>query len=217
MTIAEAFLEDIITHPEDDTLRLIYADYLSEHGQEEMAEFIRAQIERAELRCVIHNDKIPPPTIQMCEQLKGECRHCDLVRRESLLFIRNDFDVVPSWVEEWQFTRGFVSRICLSCSSWMEHGPVLVKQHPLERVELSDKEPAYVPDEGPPGFGWRWYNDGLLFPPFLNQSDVLPKALFGQVKRIGFYFPSEQDALDALSVGCLSWAREKGKEGAIPR
>jgi len=37
----EAFLEDIIAHPRDDAPRLIYADWLDDHGQGERAEFIR--------------------------------------------------------------------------------------------------------------------------------------------------------------------------------
>jgi uncharacterized protein (TIGR02996 family) len=49
MTPDEAFLADIIAHPDDDTPRLIYADWLDEHGQPERAEFIRTQIESAGL------------------------------------------------------------------------------------------------------------------------------------------------------------------------
>ncbi len=43
------FLADIIEHPADDTPRLIYADWLDEHGQAERAEFIRVQCELAKL------------------------------------------------------------------------------------------------------------------------------------------------------------------------
>jgi uncharacterized protein (TIGR02996 family) len=52
MTRDEAFLRDICEHPADDTLRLIYADWLEEHGSEEAqarAQFIRLQIARAPL------------------------------------------------------------------------------------------------------------------------------------------------------------------------
>lgn len=41
----EAFLRAIFDAPEDDTPRLVYADFLQEQGQEERAEFIRAQCE----------------------------------------------------------------------------------------------------------------------------------------------------------------------------
>src|SRR5262245_8052823 len=44
VTHQEAFLQDIIHHPEDDTPRLIFADWLDEYGRPECAEFIRVQI-----------------------------------------------------------------------------------------------------------------------------------------------------------------------------
>jgi uncharacterized protein (TIGR02996 family) len=46
---ARGFLEDITAHPEDDTPRLIFADWLEEQGDSAHAEFIRVQIERARL------------------------------------------------------------------------------------------------------------------------------------------------------------------------
>jgi uncharacterized protein (TIGR02996 family) len=46
---ARGFLEDIVAHPDDDTPRLIFADWLEEEGDGSRAEFIRVQIERARL------------------------------------------------------------------------------------------------------------------------------------------------------------------------
>jgi uncharacterized protein (TIGR02996 family) len=47
--LTRGFLADIVANPEDDTPRLVFADWLEENGQEERAEFIRVQIERARL------------------------------------------------------------------------------------------------------------------------------------------------------------------------
>ncbi len=47
MTPEEAFLQDICEHPEDDTPRLIFADWLEEHDNPERAEFIRLQCDLA--------------------------------------------------------------------------------------------------------------------------------------------------------------------------
>ncbi|HEY7158162.1 MAG TPA: TIGR02996 domain-containing protein [Gemmataceae bacterium] len=47
--LARGFLEDIIAHPDDDTPRLIFADWLEEQGDSARAEFIRVQVERARL------------------------------------------------------------------------------------------------------------------------------------------------------------------------
>jgi uncharacterized protein (TIGR02996 family) len=47
--LAEAFLQAIHANPEDDTPRLVYADWLEEHGDAARAEFIRVQCEKARL------------------------------------------------------------------------------------------------------------------------------------------------------------------------
>src|SRR5215470_6533504 len=39
-----AFVLAILEHPEDDTPRLVFADWLDEHDQPERAEFIRLQV-----------------------------------------------------------------------------------------------------------------------------------------------------------------------------
>jgi type VI secretion system protein ImpC len=47
MTGEEAFLQAILTDPEDDAPRLVYADWLEEHGEAARADFIRVQCELA--------------------------------------------------------------------------------------------------------------------------------------------------------------------------
>lgn len=49
MSDAGAFLDAIFAQPDDDTPRLVYADWLEEHGQASYARFIRLQCEAA--RC----------------------------------------------------------------------------------------------------------------------------------------------------------------------
>src|SRR4051794_14065861 len=46
---AQGFLDFIIAHPDDDTPRLVFADWLEEEGDGARADFIRVQIERARL------------------------------------------------------------------------------------------------------------------------------------------------------------------------
>lgn len=45
----QALLNAILANPDDDLVRLVYADWLDEHGQPERAEFIRLQIEMTRL------------------------------------------------------------------------------------------------------------------------------------------------------------------------
>ncbi len=47
--LERGFLVDIAANIDDDTPRLVYADWLVENGREERAEFIRVQVERARL------------------------------------------------------------------------------------------------------------------------------------------------------------------------
>jgi uncharacterized protein (TIGR02996 family) len=62
--IDAAFLQAIREHPDDDTHRLVYADWLDENGNPERAEFIRVQTELARL------DEFDPrvPALRLREQ-----------------------------------------------------------------------------------------------------------------------------------------------------
>src|SRR5262245_10720470 len=53
----EPFLRAICENPEDDTVRLVFADWLDENGDPDRAEFIRLQIERARLRAEGHDSE----------------------------------------------------------------------------------------------------------------------------------------------------------------
>ena len=46
----EGLLRNILLHPDDDDARLVYADWLEESGQTTRAEFIRVQVELANIR-----------------------------------------------------------------------------------------------------------------------------------------------------------------------
>jgi uncharacterized protein (TIGR02996 family) len=46
---ADALLAEILANPDDDAPRLIYADWLEEHGDLDRATFIRIQIRQAQI------------------------------------------------------------------------------------------------------------------------------------------------------------------------
>ena len=75
-TVAD-LLAEIIAHPADDAPRLIYADWLEEHGDSARAEFIRVQCELARL-----------PTTMDCTGISAswcpECGDCCCDREESM-------------------------------------------------------------------------------------------------------------------------------------
>lgn len=43
-TEGDALLRDILQDPSDDGVRLVYADWLADHGQGDRAEFVRVQV-----------------------------------------------------------------------------------------------------------------------------------------------------------------------------
>lgn len=49
MSESSHFLEQILAEPSEDAPRLVYADWLEEHGDADRAELIRLQCERAKL------------------------------------------------------------------------------------------------------------------------------------------------------------------------
>jgi uncharacterized protein (TIGR02996 family) len=69
----------IRAHPDDDTPRLVYADWLQENGDEARAEFIRTQIESAKL----------PSDLRKCRKARKDLR----AREEALLAAHK-----PGWV-----------------------------------------------------------------------------------------------------------------------
>src|SRR5262245_14998409 len=93
MTQDEAFLRAIVEEPDDDTHRLVYADWLEEHGKADRAEFIRVQCELARLR-------------------HGDARRAELESREQALLAAHQeewTEMLPRAVTSHAFERGFLS------------------------------------------------------------------------------------------------------------
>lgn len=125
MTPDEAFRRDIVAHPDDDTPRLIYADWLDDQGGEEnaaRAEFIRAQCRLEQI------EEFEP------ERLELEDRAEELLRRHGQRW-RNECPVALS--SETMFRRGFIEDVCLSVTEWQKHAPALFASLPLRGVHLT--------------------------------------------------------------------------------
>jgi uncharacterized protein (TIGR02996 family) len=91
----DAFLRAVRESPDDDAPRLVYADWLDEHGDHDRAEFIRVQCELAGL------DETDP-------------RRDDPERRERELLERHEprwLGELPEAVSSWSFRRGFLERL----------------------------------------------------------------------------------------------------------
>jgi uncharacterized protein (TIGR02996 family) len=107
MSDEDALLAAIIADPDDDTPRLVYADWLQENGDEDRAEFIRVQIERA---------RIEP----------GSDRHLELRRREAVLQIKHRdrwLRQLPRRIQgaRYHFRRGFAEVVELDAHRLVNH------------------------------------------------------------------------------------------------
>jgi uncharacterized protein (TIGR02996 family) len=88
----DPFLRAILERPDDDLPRLIYADWLDEHGDPARAEFIRTQIELARLP----KDDSRRPTLQV--------RSDELQDASAARWVGRGYDRALRW----HFRRGFV-------------------------------------------------------------------------------------------------------------
>jgi uncharacterized protein (TIGR02996 family) len=132
MTHEEAFLQDILSSPQDDAPRLVYADWLEERnqgGDAERAEFIRGQIVLARLPA---NDP---------QRSALEARVRVLLEAYSPTWTPPFQD----WVEHYEFRRGFVAWVRISGRNLLEHGGQLLRLVPVEEITLearSEEVPA---------------------------------------------------------------------------
>lgn len=152
-------LRAILASPEEDTARLVYADWLEENGHVQRAEFIRVQIAIAR--------SSPADQCPQCyaidhggQRTNGPCR-CEpafraLRRREDDLFkfntawsgwwgapARRDVvrarDLAPErgYLIGSLFVRGFVEQMRCSSVRWLAHADAIVAGHPVTRVALT--------------------------------------------------------------------------------
>jgi uncharacterized protein (TIGR02996 family) len=127
MAIEDAFLHDILAHPDDDAPRLIYADWLEEHNNPR-GEFIRIQ---CVLACLDAEDP----------------RRWPLEQRERELLQAHESEWLPRWnlSGEWRFRRGFLEEITLTPEEFLVSAHQLFDQTPLRHICLR----SLVAWEGP--------------------------------------------------------------------
>ncbi len=214
MTEHDALLAAVLADPEDDLPRLVYADWLEENGQGELAEFIRVQCEmgRAPKR---HGAGA------FCQ-----CRRCVLYRRECELLDEyaylwfppplvaclspagTHFRVPTPGMVGAHVTRGFAGHIACTLADWLSVGPAVVRSHPVTSVVLTDREPD---DNG--GAAVWWFSDatGRSDGTSAFVRDPIFYLLAGHAAgfRNSRYYPTREAALSALSAALIAWAKSQ--------
>lgn len=224
------FLTDIIAHPDDDTPRLIYADWLDEQDKTARAEFIRVQCELARLIGPLGAVSIGNAgRVKDLRQRRAALLY-QLASAISAPFKQGDWHGIThhtgepvitihlkgqddAWVDvRLTFRRGFACAVACPCDAWLERGPRLVREQPLRLVELIDKEPGGLAGgtEDRSGFFWE---PGIRYDSPHQIPFALPEAVgwkpffFGGI--MVYRFPTAELATDALSAACLLWAKEQ--------
>jgi uncharacterized protein (TIGR02996 family) len=123
-----ALLADILESPDDDGLRLVYADWLEDHGDEPRAEFIRVQVELARL------DEHDP-------------RHRELTRRELHLLSEHRhrwWQELPDWARSddlvapfFAIHRGFVREVSADTAALVARADELWQRFPIQAIHLT--------------------------------------------------------------------------------
>jgi uncharacterized protein (TIGR02996 family) len=127
MTPEDAFLAAVLDDPDSDTPRLIFADWLEEHGQPQRADFIRAQCRLAAL------DEYDPARLPF---LRAESAY--LPRAQEELHEKKGFGKLPIWVLRARpgFERGFPARLATTAARFLKGVEDILCAAPIQHLSL---------------------------------------------------------------------------------
>ncbi|MBN9521058.1 TIGR02996 domain-containing protein [bacterium] len=186
MTDAEALLAAIRAHPNDDTPRLVYADYLDDHADDypfpeearQRAYTIRAYCEFAKYDyspadCPNRTAFIPCPCAECARFYEANSAACAATR-----YMTRCTDGVLNWYR-WaggagpfitgglleDYERGFLVQVRLAPADWLAHADAIRAEHPIQRVSLTTIPGVDLPPTGATGTHWwvipeEWTADG---------------------------------------------------------
>ncbi len=158
-----ALLRAVLDAPEDDTIRLVAADWFEEHGDIERAEFVRIQCRLAfidgELQDA-YNCNEPTCLCAKRQPLRERERELLLLweaggQRNGIAWSCLPVDLlrrpvqVDAWQKIYQFRRGFVESLTLTAADWLAHADAITAAQPIREVTLttwpvSPKWPHFV-------------------------------------------------------------------------
>lgn len=215
-----ALLENIKANPADDLARLVYADWLEENAnswhERDWVELMRLQIELAAETRVTYRAKIG-------RQIKFLMRGAITMRY---------FSPINQVLDEWRlgfrfdgwpysagpysaaaFKRGFIEVVTCTMSEWLQYGPAICNVHPVQRVVITDKEPALLEAFGETVYDW--YISALGWE---GAASSIPFCLVAaiRVRRNASGFETIQEAKQWLSDRCIEWANQQAKQLALP-
>jgi uncharacterized protein (TIGR02996 family) len=211
----QVFIDAIIANPADNTVRLVFADWLQEHGEEDYATYIRWQLKGR----FTH----PFPRVSYRKWFRpwwdGQtCRRHLMMAGDVptllLMKIRENRTGYEDWNQA-HVTRGFISHIEIPWRAFLHFAGPIFAQHPIEVVKLRDRSALERPD------GSRWFaNRGQDDVPIPADSNWLPHRIARLLrKKLGFdgqmrrfyryewYYDAVEEANADLLQACLAFGR----------
>lgn len=147
MSQDEAFRRDILANPDDDAVRLIYADWLDEHGNRARAELIRVQCRLAQLEAIdaerIDLEDRAEELLRLhqgrwLEEIPQALRQRWELHRPGIGGTFFPDDVPQALRPSLEFRRGFVERAACSLTTWRDHIEELIAVAPIREVTFED-------------------------------------------------------------------------------
>jgi uncharacterized protein (TIGR02996 family) len=120
MSAEQGLLSDICESPEDDTPRLVYADWLEENDTPQRAEFIRVQCELSRLPA-------------------EDAHRPGLVRREAQLLAAHEGEwlgPLAKMISSPRFRRGFLEQVSIGVRQFMDNGDEIFRLAPVCHLKL---------------------------------------------------------------------------------
>jgi uncharacterized protein (TIGR02996 family) len=125
----DAFYQSILDSPDDDAPRLVFADWLEDHGQPERAAFVRAQVRLA----AIDEDDPARPDLLRDEAAYLPTAMAALRARERVGWLA----AVPRWATKYlSYDRGFPGRLVATARHFVAHGEALAAAVPVQHLRL---------------------------------------------------------------------------------
>ncbi|QDU20250.1 TIGR02996 domain-containing protein [Urbifossiella limnaea] len=120
MTDRDALLAAVAARPRDDTPRLVFADWLDDHGDPDRAAFVRVQCAAA-------------------RAAPGSRARADLLDEADDQLATGDarwLGNAREYLHDWEFRRGFLHRVRISAADFVRHADDLFRAEPVSRVEV---------------------------------------------------------------------------------
>jgi uncharacterized protein (TIGR02996 family) len=220
----QAFMRAIIASPEDDAPRLVYADWLDDHREEDKATWIQGSIEskRTGALCTAsyldykRNLKQSLGVLGV-STIGGWTPHIfytDIDNIEPLLNLGD-----PSII---CFERGFVNRVICTFDEWIYYLGTKICNNPITSITIKGKIPFRAVDTTTELNRWVFWRNG----PGSVGSEV-PDEIFNHVYpysetsevqhgplsiALCCGFRTVAAAYKALTQGCLDWARSEAEK-----